>query len=93
MQKNADPVLPNCKNQMPGIPFDEQILKTKPRYTHYIRNKKRISIQDEILYRRYYNDVGDLSRLRVFLPAHLNDTLLNSLHGKAGKEPGISETI
>ena len=35
----------------------------------------------------------DISHLHVLLTVDLKDILLNSLHGKAGKEPGISEMI
>ena len=34
--KIADPVLLNFKKHLLGLPFDEQTLTTKPRYTHYI---------------------------------------------------------
>ena len=35
IEQNADPVLLNFGRQMLGLPFDEQILVTNPRYTHY----------------------------------------------------------
>ena len=30
--------------------------------------KKRIIIKDDILYRQYYNDIGEVSHLQVLLP-------------------------
>ena len=58
---------------------------------HYSRNKKRIIIKDDILCRQYYNDLGEVSHLQVLLPGQLLKVLLQSLHGTAGKHPGISE--
>ena len=49
---DADPVLFNFKRQMLEIFHDEQIITTNPRYTHYCRNKKRIMIEDDTLYRQ-----------------------------------------
>ena len=35
---------------------------------HDSRNKKRIIIKDDILYRQYYNDIGEVSPLQLPLP-------------------------
>ena len=48
---------------MLGLPFDEQILLNDARYMHYSRDKKRIIIKDDILYRQYSNDIGEVSQL------------------------------
>ena len=50
---------------MLGLPFDEQILLNDARYTHYSRNKKRITTKDDILCRQYYNDMVEVSHLQV----------------------------
>ena len=60
---------------------------------HYSRNKKRIIIKDGILNRQYYNDIGEVSHLQVLLPGQLLKVLLQSLHGTAGKHPGISKMM
>ena len=78
---------------MLGLPFDEQILLNDVSYMHYSRNRKRIIIKDDILYRRYYNDNGEVSHLQVLLPGQLLKVLLQSLHATAGKQPGISEKM
>ena len=51
---------------MLGLPFDEQIFATNRSCTHYRENKKRIIIKDDILYRQYYNDVGDIRHLQIY---------------------------
>ena len=57
------------------------------------RNKKSIIIKDDILYRQYYNHLGGVSHLQVFLPGRLLKVLLQQLNGTAGKHPGISKTM
>ena len=93
IEQDSDPTLLNFKREMLGLPFEEQILLNDARYMHYPGNKKRIIIKDEILYRQYYNDIGELSHLQVLLPGQILKVLLQSLHGTAGKHPGISKTM
>ena len=54
---------------------------------------KRIIIKDDILCRQYYNDLGEVSHLQVLLPGQLLKVSLQSLHGTAGKHPGISKMM
>ena len=93
IEQDSDPTLLNFKREMLGLPFDEQILLNDARYMHYSRNKKRIIIKDDILYRQYYNDIGQVSHLEVLLPGKLFEVLLQSLHGTAGKHPGIAKMM
>ena len=60
---------------------------------HYSRHKKRNIIKDDILYRQYYNDIGEVSHLQVLQPGQLLKVLLQSLHGTAGKHPRISKKM
>ena len=78
---------------MLGLPFDEQILLNDARYIHYPKNKKFIIIKDDILYRHYYDDIGEVSHLQVLLPGQLLEVLLQSLHGTASKHTGISKMM
>ena len=93
IEQDLDPTLVNFKRKMLELPFDEQILLNDARYMHYSRNKKRIIIKVVILYRQYYNDIGEVSHLQVLLPGQLLKALLQSLHGIAGKHPGISKMM
>ena len=61
IEQDSDSTLLNFKREMLGLPFDEQILLNDARYMNYSRNKKRIIIKDDILYRQYYNDIGAVS--------------------------------
>ena len=93
IEQDSDPTLLNFKREMLGLPFDEQILLNDARYMHYSRNKKRIIVKNDILYRQYYNDIGEVSHLQVLLPGQLFKVFLQSLHGTAGKHLGISKML
>ena len=93
IEQDSHPALLNFKRGMFGLPIDEQILLNHARYMHYSRNKKRIIIKDDILYRQYYNDLGEVSPLQVLLPGQLLKVLVQSLHGTAGKHTGISKMM
>ena len=93
IEDNSDPTLLNFNRETLGLPFGEKVLLNDARYMHYSRNKKRIFVKDDILYRQYYNDLGDVSHLQVLLPGQLLKMLLQSLHGTAGKHPGISKKM
>ena len=93
IEQDSDPTLLNFKLEMLGLPFDEQILLNDARYMHYSRNRKRIIIKDDILCRQYFNDLGEVRHLQVLLPGQLLKVLLQSLHGTAGKHPGVSEMM
>ena len=63
IEQDSDPTLLNFNSEMLGLPFDEQIFLNDARYMHYSRCNKRIIIKDDILYRQYYNDIGEVSHL------------------------------
>ena len=90
IEQDSDPTLLTFKCKMLGLPFEEQILLNYARYTQYSRTRNRIIIKDDILYRQYYNDIGEVSHLQVLLPGQLLKVLLQSIHGTTGKHPGIS---
>ena len=81
IEQDSDPTLLNFKREMLGLPFDEQVLLNDTGYLHYSRNKKRIIVREDILFRQYYNDIGEVSHLQVLLPGQLLKVLLQSLHG------------
>ena len=93
IEQDSDPTLLNFKREMLGLPFDEKKLLNDARYMHYSRNKKRIIMKDDIRCRQYYNDLGEVSHSHVILPGQLLKVLLQSLHGTAGKHPGISKMM
>ena len=93
IEQDSNQTLLNFKRQVLELPFDEQILLNDARYMHYSRNKRRIIIKDDILYREYYNHIDEVSLLQVLSSGQLLKLLLQSLHGTAGKHPGISKKM
>ena len=91
IEQDSDPTLLNFKRKMLGLPFDEQILLNDARYMHFSRNRKRIIIKDDILYRQYYNDIGEVSHLQVLLPGQLLKVLIQSLHGTLVNIPAFQK--
>ena len=89
IEQASDPTLLIFEREMLGLPFDKQVILNDARYMHYSKNKKRIIIKDDKLCRQYYNELGEVSHLQVLWPGHLLKVLLQSLHGTAGKHPGI----
>ena len=63
------------------------------RYQHYCRQMDRLSVTDEIITRHYFDETGAVKYNQVLLPKHLVTELLESLHGKANKHPGISKML
>ena len=93
IEQDSDPTLLNFKQEMLGLPFDQQIFLNDAQYMHYSRNKKCIIVKDDILCQQYCNDLGEVIQLQVLLPGQLLKVLLQSLHGTAGKHPGISKMM
>ena len=92
-EQDSDPTLLIFKREMLGQTIHERLLMNDARYMYFSRNNKRIIIKDEILCRQYYSDLGEVSHLRFLLPGQLLKVLLQSLHGTAGKHPGISKIM
>ena len=65
-EQDADPMLLYLKRRTLGLHFNEKIPATDPRYIHNCRNKKRSVIEDHILYRQCYNDLGILAIYKYF---------------------------
>ena len=60
---------------------------------HATGNKKRIIFKHDIHCPQYCTDVGAVSHLQVLLLGQLLKVLLQSLHGTAGRHPGISKKM
>ena len=92
-KQDTDPTLLRFKREMLGLPFHEQFLLIVAPYMHYCRNKKRIIIKDDVLCQQFYNDLGEINHIQVFLPRQLIKMLLQLLRGTAGKHPGIPKIL
>ena len=93
VQQYADLVLKNLKLKILGQPYDDVLLTTDRRFTHYKANEDCIILNVGLLLRKYYGDTGSVKNYRVLIPKQLINEVLRSLHGDFGKHPGITKTI
>ena len=89
----SDPSLLKFKRGMLGLLFDERILEIDARYMHFSRNKNRNIIKDDILYRQYFKDLGEVDHLQVLFPGQLLKVLLQALHRTPDKHPDNSKMM
>ena len=90
IQQDSDPTLLNFQRETLGLRLDDPAIINDEGYMHNSRNRNRIILKDDILYRQYYNEVGSISRLQLFLHVQLLAILLKSLRGK---HSGISQIL
>ena len=93
VEQDADLVLKNLKLKILGQPYDDVLLTTDRRFTHYKANEDRIILKNGLLLRKYYGDTGSVKYYRILIPKQLINEVLRSLHGDFGKHPGITKTI
>ena len=60
IEQNNDPILQQLKLKILKQEHSETILIQDIRYQHYLRQLNRISIQDEIITRQYYDEPGNI---------------------------------
>ena len=93
LEQNNDPVLRNLRAKVEGEPFDESAFTQDNRYQHYLQNIPRIEMRQDILSRKYYNDIGQISHYQILLPKQLLEEFLQALHGHKANHPGITKKI
>ena len=89
----CDLVLKNLNLKILGQPYDDVLLTTDRRFTHYKANEDRIILQDGLLLRKYYGDTASVKYYQILIPKQFFNEVLRSLHGEFGKHPGITKTI
>ena len=93
VEQNNDVILQQLRLKILKESYSETILLQDTRYQHYFRQMDRLSVVDEIITRQYFDETGAVKYNQVLLPKHLVHELLESLHGKANKHPGISKML
>ena len=101
MQRKAIAVLEQTKNatlrqikaKISNEEYSEENFLQDIRTKHYLRNLDRIVIKDDILFRKYFDDVINVKYYQMLLPQQLFQELLKSLHGTACKHPGILKML
>ena len=90
VEQNNDVILQQLRLKLLKESYSETILLQDTRYQHYCR---RLSVSDGFITRQYFDETGSVKYNQVLLPKHLVQELLESLHGKANKHPGISKML
>ena len=93
VEQNNDIILQQLRLKILKEIYSESILMQDNRYQHYCRQMDRLSVTDEIITRQYFDETGSVKYNQVLLPKHLVAELLESLHGKATKHPGIFKML
>ena len=93
VEQNNDVILQQLRLKILKENYSETILMQDHRYQHYCRQMDRLSVTDEIITRQYFDETGSVKYNQVLSPKHSVTELLESLHGKANKHPGISKML
>ena len=93
VEQNNDVILQQMRLKILKESYSETVLTQDSRYQHYCRQMDRLFVMDEIITRQYLEETGSVKYNQVLLPKHLVQDLLESLHGKANKHPGISKML
>ena len=93
IEQQNDVILHHLRLKLQKEDYSETILQQDPRYRHYCSQIDRLSVQDDIVIRDYYDETGNVQYRQALLPKHLVSELLQSLHGSANKHPGISKML
>ena len=92
IEQQNDVVLHQLLLKLQKEEYSETILQQDSRYRHYCSQIDRLSVQDDVVIRDYYDETCVQYR-QALLPKHPVSELLQSLHGKANKHPGISKML
>ena len=93
IEQQNDLILHQLRLKLQKEKYSETISQQDPRYRHYCRQIDRLSVQDDIIFRDYYDETGSVQFRQALLPKHLVTELLESLHGSANKLRGISKVL
>ena len=61
----------NLELKILGQPYDDVLLTTDRRFTHYKANEDRIILKDGLLLREHYGDTGSVKYYQILIPKQL----------------------
>ena len=93
VEQNNDVILQQLRLKILKESYSETTLLQDHRYQHYCRQMDRLSVTNEIITRQCFDETGAVKYNQVLLPKHLVQKLLESKHGKAIKNPGLSKML
>ena len=68
IEQMRDPCLRNIKLKLSNQPFEISVLESDTRWSRYRRNLPRITIQEGLLVRAYYDNTGSIAHYQILLP-------------------------
>ena len=78
VEQDVDLVLKNLKLKILGQPYDDVLLTTERRLTHYKANEDCIILKDGLLLWKYYGDTGSVKYYQILIPKQLMNEVLRS---------------
>ena len=93
VEQSKDAVLQQLKAKLLHEEYSENILQQDARYRHYANNLERLVVKEDILTRQSFDETGNIKYHQILLTQHLQQKLLQSFHGTAHKQPGISKML
>ena len=68
LEQSKDSCSRNIKLKLTGEPLDLFATDSDTRWYQYKQNENRFNIQNNILVRAYYDNVGEISHFQILLP-------------------------
>ena len=93
IEQQNDVILHQLRLKLQKDDYSETILQQDPRCRHYCSQIDRLSVQEDIVIRDYYDETGNVQYRQELLLKHLVSELLQSLHGSTNNYPGISKML
>ena len=93
IEQQNDIILQQIRLKIQKEEYSETILQQDSRYRLYCRQLDRLSVHEDVIFRDYYDETGNVQFRQALLLKHLTTELLQSLHGTANKHPGISKML
>ena len=67
IEQNNDVILQQLKLKLQKEEYSETILIQDIRYQHYLRQLDRLSIQNDVIIRQYYDETGNIKYNQILL--------------------------
>ena len=93
IEQQNDVILQQIRLKLQKEDYSETILQQDSRYRLYCSQFDRLSVQEDIVIRDYYDETGNIQYRQALLPKHLVPKVLQSLHGTAIKHQGNSKML
>ena len=70
VEQDVDLALKTLRFKLLGQPYDEVLLTTDKRFKHYKANDDRIILKDELFFRMYYGEIGNIHYYQILIQSN-----------------------